>query len=139
MKNHTGFSLVELIIALGILAILMALAIPAYQDYTIRTRVAEGLYTAGSAKTAVVETFQTNSSVPDELSTGFSSSPSRYVDTIVIANDGSGIITITTKDTGAVEDPVLILTPDFTTSESFTTWRCEFTDGDMRHIPAECR
>src|SRR3569833_1693890 len=59
-KTQQGFTLIELMIVVAIIGILAAIAIPAYQDYTFRARVTEGLSLADSAKTAVAKTFQSN-------------------------------------------------------------------------------
>ena len=58
-----GFTLIELMIVVAIIGILAAVALPAYQDYTVRTRVSEGLVLAGAAKLAVSETFAANGGV----------------------------------------------------------------------------
>lgn len=57
MRNHAGFTLIELMIVVAIIGILAAIALPAYQDYTLRARVTEGLSLASAAKTAVADTF----------------------------------------------------------------------------------
>src|SRR5690606_24439302 len=67
-KIQQGFTLIELMIVIAILGILMAIAIPAYQDYTIRAKVSEGMNVAGAAKLAVAETRQTAGSWPESNS-----------------------------------------------------------------------
>jgi len=57
-KMQKGFTLIELMIVVAIIGILAAIAIPAYQDYTIRAKITEGLNLADSAKTAVAESWQ---------------------------------------------------------------------------------
>ena len=64
MKKQQGFTLIELMIVVAIIGILAAIAIPAYQDYTIRAQVSEGLNLSGGAKAAVTEYFQDQGAFP---------------------------------------------------------------------------
>ena len=96
-KLQKGFTLIELMIVVAIIGILAAIAIPAYQDYTIRAQVSEGMNLAAAAKAAVAETFL-NRGVAPALRVNAGMSPNntdtngKYVTAVGVAN---GIITIT--------------------------------------------
>jgi type IV pilus assembly protein PilA len=95
-KVQQGFTLIELMIVVAIIGILAAIAIPAYQDYTIRAKVTEGLSLADSAKTAVAEGFQSNgmngvTAAAAAWAAGWS--PTKYVSLVTIV-PASGLITI---------------------------------------------
>jgi type IV pilus assembly protein PilA len=96
-KMQQGFTLIELMIVVAIIGILAAIAIPAYQDYTIRAKVTEGLNLADSAKTAVAESFQSGGLVgltAAAISWNGAFTKTKYVNTINV-NTASGVITVT--------------------------------------------
>ena len=152
MKLQKGFTLIELMIVIAIIGILAAIAIPAYQDYTIRSKVSEGLNMAGAAKLAVAETFDSqgefktsNASygLPDAVSIS-----ATYVSWINAAGteaatgntDGEIHIGFRGNFSGgkiAANDEVL-LTPD-TSQPGAMGWICSSTDIDPRFLPANCR
>jgi len=95
-KLQQGFTLIELMIVVAIIGILAAIAIPAYQDYTIRAKVTEGLNLADSAKTAVAESFQSGSMTglkAAALSWNLAFSKTKYVTGILIGT-GTGVIAV---------------------------------------------
>src|SRR5580700_10181899 len=99
-KMQKGFTLIELMIVVAIIGILAAIAIPAYQDYTIRAKVTEGLNLADSAKTAVAESFQSGgvtgvTAAASSWDTSFTAT--KYVSNISVASAAGatqGVITV---------------------------------------------
>jgi type IV pilus assembly protein PilA len=138
-----GFTLIELMIVIAIIAILLALALPAYQDYTIRSKVTEGLSVAASAKLAASETCQSEdptSFSPTNANTGYQFAASTYVSSVTIA--GSCLvptITVVTANTGAGTDPTLVLTGGYAANSGRITWDCSQTAGLAQHVPSTCR
>ena len=135
IRKQGGFTLIELMIVIAILAILLAIAIPAYQDYTIRAKASEAVSVAGGAKVAVSETFQSLGRFPVAASYGWTFVASDNVSDVSIGDDG--VITATSANTGASEDPEFEFTP--TTAAGRINWVCERTAGENRHVPADCR
>ncbi|MGQ3888923.1 pilin [Legionella sp. CNM-1927-20] len=136
MKQR-GFTLIELMIVVAIVGILAAIAIPAYQDYTVRARVTEGLNLAAPAKVAVAETFQSTGAMPaDAAAAGYTPpAPTDNVSSITIAN---GDITINYTARAGGGSLVLDATPD-ATSPGHINWVC--TGGTLvtKYRPANCR
>ena len=141
MKNAAGFTLIELMIVIAILGILLAIAIPAYNDYTIRARVSEGLVLASGAKAAVAESWQATSDWPtSNLEAGIDTViSSTYVSDLQIG--AVGVITITfTNIDAAVDGTQLELAPTFIAST--LRWECRSAAAnpiEPRFIPANCR
>lgn len=137
-----GFTLIELMIVIAILGILAVVALPAYQDYTVRAKISEGLALAEPAKLAVAETSAALGGLDKITTTNtgytFPAGGTKYVSKIEIAAT-TGKIKVTTKDTGSTTDPVFTLTPSQANSESPITWECKSSGGEPKHLPANCR
>jgi prepilin-type N-terminal cleavage/methylation domain-containing protein len=139
-----GFTLIELMIVIAIIAILLALALPAYQDYTIRTKVGEGLSVGAAAKLAVAESCQSNpqTDVTDSNETGYLFSSSKYVETIGFGGTcNAPVITITTNtSTGAPNPTILVLTGEYVDQSGRYDWACSLgATGLVQHVPQTCR
>jgi type IV pilus assembly protein PilA len=138
-KSMQGFTLIELMIVIAILGILMAIAIPAYQDYTVRARVSEGMNLAGAAKLAVAEVrSSTGVWAADEAAAGVSATITG--NNVSAVNIADGVITITYSNEPKITGTTLVLSPSFTGGS--VRWTCDDAAGSTvpnKFRPATCR
>jgi type IV pilus assembly protein PilA len=143
MNRSQGFTLIELMIVIAILGILLAIAIPAYQDYTIRAKVSEGLNLAAPAKLAVSEyRFGIGVFPVDNLEAGFTSPTTSLVTSVIVS--AGGVITITYAAPAEIAGMTIVLTPTISAAGD-AQWACDGqpfgTTGTLpdRYKPANCR
>ncbi len=146
-KKQQGFTLIELMIVVAIIGILAAVAIPAYQDYTVRARVTEGLSLASAAKAVVAENA---ASAAASLSAGWTD-PTTTQDTpnvssITIGDNGAITVAYTTAVAPA-DSNTIILTPKAaggalaagTPPAEAIVWDCTEGSLDDKYRPSNCR
>jgi type IV pilus assembly protein PilA len=149
MKSmQKGFTLIELMIVVAIIAILAAIAIPAYQNYLIRSQVSEGASLMGGAKTAALEYYSNHGEWPStNAAAGLATDTSitgKYVSKVDVAD--TGIITAEFSNTGgqaanaALNGKVLSLSPVSNGGGTFA-WSCKNTATtiDPKYLPSSCR
>jgi len=131
-------------IVVAIIGILAGIAIPAYQDYTVRAKVSEGLGMASVAKTAVAETYNSSGSFPtaNNISYGLpvpASISGTYVSSVSVA--AAGVVTVEYKEISAgkvISGDTVLLTPS-TAQAGTMSWTCSSTIVSTKYVPANCR
>ena len=168
LRTQTGFTLIELMVVIAIIGILASFAVPAYQDYSVRARVSEGLSLAGVAKTQVLDVLSSGASSEQGYAAGYTSpAATANLSSISIAPQ-TGVITITTSKAAGNGSLLLVpftgttaaatalpdATADYTAPEQgAVAWRCLAKGApvpsgltvasaatlDAKYAPAECR
>ena len=156
-KRQQGLTLIELMIVIAVIGILGALALPAYQDYTIRAKVSEMLLSANGCKTAVTEAVSSssNTDISSQLPRACESTTSKFVSGLAV--DGNGVITVTgnhdaLRGSTSATANAIALTPLQTGDtalngqtdggKTISGWRCGPASSNglpVKYLPASCK
>jgi len=136
MNSNRGFTLIELMIVVAIVAVLAAIALPAYQDYTIRARVSEAVLLMSAAKATVTENVNSRNALDANACLGVNGVVAATKNVASMSCSGNGVLTVaTTAAAGAV---TLRLTPTYAVDDP-VRWQCSTLAGPVKYAPAECR
>lgn len=137
-----GFSLVELMIVIAIVAIILTMALPVYSNYSIRSKVTEAFNFASTAKSSVQAICKENSGSIEPAAEAIrikTKSSNPYIGKIEIAGTCSNpVIKIITENTGVIPSPDLIISGEFGVNLGQIDWHCS-SNGQPNHLPDSCR
>lgn len=142
MNRVRGFTLIELMIVVAIIAILVALAIPAYQDYMARTQVAEGIALTGGVKIGIADSYAAKAVFPADNSAAGLAAPAsirgRFVESVTVGAGNGQISVLYGGDAHAnVAGQQLIMSPVL--HDGSMEWRCRSPGMPARYLPSSCR
>ena len=155
-RKQQGFTLIELMIVIAIVGILAAIALPAYQDYTVRAKVSEALAGLAEAKTTIAEYYSANNALPSVAAAGINSNPNTDIVASIVYGSVTGVpllVAVIQSETipGAAADEHFVLSGS-TASGNRIIWTCKPTSTNAasiatnagnaiatKYLPANCR
>lgn len=139
-RQHSGFTLIELMIVVAILAILAAIALPAYQDYMARSQVSEGLSLSTSARVGIATYYGQHAAFPpDNEAAGLAPPQSisgQYVASVTVES-GTGMINVAFSSSASSKLHGQTLSMQATDAIGSISWQCGGVDG--KYLPTSCR
>ena len=135
-RVQQGLTLIQLMIVIAIIGILAAVALPAYQDYTVRAKVSEVILAASSAKLNVAEFVNIYSVLPPLGSVSVESQVSKYVSGV--ASAANGVITATAQGETKITGSTVVLTPSLNANSNQVNWTCTGTIA-AKYLPTSCK
>ncbi|HEY9131811.1 MAG TPA: pilin [Dyella sp.] len=141
MRIHRGISVVTVLVAVAILAVIAAFAIPAWRGHVVNQHLGEALKGADAAKLVVMEAVTMRGGLaklhPNDLIYNTKVGDNPYLASVKVSD--SGRITVVTQNTGAEPEPTFLLTPlETIASGQALSWSCDIVAGDARQKPATC-
>jgi len=136
-RVQQGFTLIELMIVVAIVGILAAIALPAYQDYVVRSKMSEAIAAIAACKTSVSEYASSHGAYPaDQVTAGCSTTATQYVASLTV---NTGVITAVSQHTGAATECTLTLTPTAGAPTAITNWTGTFAACPSKYVPSSFR
>jgi type IV pilus assembly protein PilA len=135
-RVQQGFTLIELMIVVAIVGILAAIALPAYQDYVIRSKMSEAIAAIAACKTSVAEYASSHAAFPADITaSGCSATSTQYLASLDVA---AGTITAVSQGTGATPECTLTLSPGGTAT-AITSWTGSYSVCSSKYVPSSFR
>ena len=135
--NKKGFTLIELMITVAIVGILTAIALPAYQDYTIRSQVSEGLLLTSGAKPLVGEYYSNHGTYPTNSDVGFNGYIGNYISKTELGEGGKIIATFGNEVNSKIAGKTVTLVPESDSATQNLKWDCQ-ADVPQKYLPISC-